>query len=203
MSGSDGNLSEGDRAAKVTLLLDAATKGGTGQSAEELMQLVYDQLRAVAQQHVQSERSGHTLSATALVHEVYLKLVGPRDIPWQNRGHFYAAAVEAMRRILLDHAKARGRKKRGGGMRGVDFEQAATLTSGVEEEDAPDYAALDEVICRLAEQDERMATIVRLRFFAGLSAAETAESLGVSERTVKSDWSFAKSWLARELRSAD
>ncbi len=164
----------------------------------QIFALVYNQLRAAAQQQMSAERAGHTLSATALVHEAWLKLLGPRDIPWQNRAHFYAAAVEAMRRILLDHAKARARHKRVGNRARLDLDAAATISS-TDEEKFQDFAALDEAICRLKDRDSRMAEVVRLRFYAGLSITDTAAILNVSERTVKNDWSFAKAWLAKEL----
>jgi RNA polymerase sigma factor (TIGR02999 family) len=171
-----------------------------GLTSDELFSYIYPDLRAIAQQRMNAERPSHTLTATALVHEVYLKLVGSRRIPWQNRAHFYAAAVEAMRRILLDHARAQQRQKRGKGKRPVSIEDLNNLEDGcwklIEDEK---FIALDEAICRLKEQDSRMAEVVRLRWLAGLTVAETAEVLNISERTVKNDWSFAKAWLAREL----
>jgi RNA polymerase sigma factor (TIGR02999 family) len=166
--------------------------------ANELLDQVYAQLRAAAQQRMKAERPGHTLSATALVHEAYLKLLGPRECPWKNRAHFYAAAVEAMRRILLDHAKAHGRIKRAPGGIRIDLDAAATIEGDGAAEPA-DIIALDEAVCRLRARDERMAEVVRLRYYAGLSVAETAAVLEVSEKTVKNDWAFAKAWLAREL----
>lgn len=170
-----------------------------------LLPLVYEQLRAAANNRMASERAGHTLGATALVHEAYLKLVGPREIPWQNRGHFYAAAAEAMRQILLDHAKARGRVKRGGGDQPRErrpLDDAATLVAPAHQADdhQPDCIALDAAMCRLEARDPRMAQVVRLKYYAGLEIAQIALALGVSERTVKNDWAFAKAWLERELR---
>lgn len=175
-----------------------------GDGADSLLPLVYAQLRAVAQQRLAEERRGHTLQATALVHEVYLKLVGPREVAWEGRGHFYAAAAEAMRQVLLDHAKARGRVKRGGGAGRVEFGEAATLGGPGEAGEGPDredFVALDDAIRRLASRDPRMAEVVRLRYYAGLEIAEVARVLGVSERTVKNDWAFARAWLERELRA--
>ncbi|MBL8736507.1 MAG: sigma-70 family RNA polymerase sigma factor [Planctomycetes bacterium] len=173
--------------------------GGTT-SPQTLLAQLYDQLRAAAQQQMARERQNHTLSATALVHEAWLRLAPPREIPFANRGHFYAAAVEAMRHILLDHAKAKGRKKRGGGKRTIDLDTPLDLAV---DEKLDDYLALDEAIERLRAHDPRMAEIVRLRFFAGLSVPEAAALLGVSERTVKSEWAFARAWLARSLQQEE
>ncbi len=196
-SGDSAGIPGGSADPRVTRILSDSKASHS--SVEELLPLVYEQLRALAQKRLAEERIGHTLQATALVHEAYLRLAGPRDIPWQNRAHFYSAAAEAMRRILLDHAKARGRDKRGGGRGRVDLEVASLeASSGVNQ---PDYAALDDAIRRLEVQDPRMGRVVHLRFYAGLSVAETALALGVSDRTVKSDWQFARAWLDRELRS--
>ncbi len=171
-----------------------------GLTSDELFSFIYPRLRAIAQQQMNAERPNHALTATALVHEVYLKLVGPRRISWQNRTHFYAAAVEAMRRILLDYAKARHRQKRGQGKRIVSLEELNQPQMDCLKFVGDDnFFALDEAICRLREQDARMAEVVRLRWFVGLTVAETAQVLDISERTVKNDWSFAKAWLAREL----
>ena len=174
-----------------------------------LPEILYSQLRAAAQQQMNSERQGHTLSATALVHEAYLRLAGTREQPWQGRGHFYAAAVEAMRRVLLDHAKARHRLKRGGDSGGqsrprarIDLDQAATMIAD-QSENVPDYVAIDDAICRLGGVGPRVAEIVRLRFYAGLSTAQIAEVLDVSERTVTNDWTFAKAWLTKDLESEE
>ncbi len=165
-------------------------------SAESLLAQLYTQLRGAAQQQMAKERANHTLSATALVHEAWLRLRGPRDVPFERRGHFYAAAIEAMRHVLLDHAKARGRKKRGGGKRPLDLDSPLDLGS---DDKLDDYLAIDEAIERLRRHDARLAEVVRLRLFTGLSVDETAALLGVSARTVKSDWSFARAWLHRNL----
>jgi len=163
------------------------------------MLTVYDALRRVAQTHMNAERGNNTLSATAVVHEAYLRLAAPRDLPWQHRAHFYVAAAEAIRRILIDHARARGRAKRGGDRPPVNLDTLAELP-GRNAEPEIDFIALDEAICRLKEQDPRAAAeVVRLRYFAGLSFADTALALNVSEKTAKNDWAFAKAWLAREL----
>lgn len=192
--------SETDSPAVTILLNDQET---ASERINRLLPLVYDQLRAAAQKQMAAERAGHTLAATALVHEAYLKLVGPREIPWQNRSHFYSAAAQAMRQILLDHAKARGRLKRGrdGQHHPVALEAAATVAVG---EGIPaghtDFIALDEAMRRLEARDPRLAQVVRLKYYAGLEIAQVALVLGVSERTVKNDWAFARAWLERALR---
>jgi RNA polymerase sigma factor (TIGR02999 family) len=178
----------------------AAAASGDRTAADRLLPLVYEQLRRQAQLRLAGERAGHTLQATALVHEAYIKLVGPRDLPWQGRAHFYAAAADAMRQVLLDHAKARGRVKRGGGIERLDLDEIATRGAPVAEDRRPDredFVALDDAIRRLASRDPRMAEVVRLRFYAGLEISEVALVLGVSERTVKNDWAFARAWLER------
>lgn len=190
-------MSEPDRA-DITQFINAA-------AADDLLAAVYDQLRAAAQKHMATERPGHTLAATALVHEAYLKLAGPREVPWQNRAHFYAAAAEEMRRILLDHAKSKRRQKRGGDARKehLPLDAAATLPlESAPGETQPDFVALDEAMRRLESQDPRLAQVVRLKFYAGLEIAHVALVLGVSERTVKNDWAFAKAWLERTLRES-
>ncbi len=180
--------------AKVTQLLSdlAAGKPDAGHA---LLPLVYDQLRRAAQQRMAQERSGHTLSATALVHEAYMRLVGDDDVKWDGRGHFYAAAAEAMRRILIEHARSRGRVKRGGDRQRVPL----NVVDLAAEPDPDQIMALDGAIERLAKEDARLAEIVRLRFYAGLSVEETAAALGISDRTVKRDWAFARAWLHREI----
>ncbi|UCG16480.1 MAG: sigma-70 family RNA polymerase sigma factor [Phycisphaerales bacterium] len=176
------------------LLSDAAD--GKSAATKELFNAVYDQLRQIARQRMAGERADHTLQPTALVHEVYLRLVGDRQLPWQNRAHFYAAAAEAMRRVLLDHAKARGRKKRGGSRRRVPLSVADVAESWNFEE----TLSLDDALRRLRERDPAVGDVVRLRFFAGLSIEEAAEALGVSPATVKRRWEFGRTWLFRELK---
>lgn len=181
----------------ATVLLNAAARGEAG-SRDALLALVYDQLCRHAQRQMGGERANHTLSATELVHEAYLRIAGPRELAWQNRAHFYAAVAEAMRRVLLDHAKGRARAKRGGGKPPAQLGESAMLTAE-NDENPCDLVAIDQAICRLKEKDPRMAEVVYLRYYAGLSTAEIALVLGVSERTVGADWSFAKAWLAKEL----
>jgi RNA polymerase sigma factor (TIGR02999 family) len=150
-----------------------------------------------------TERSNHTLSATALVHEAYLKLIGPRDVPWDGRGHFYAAAAEAMRRILLDHAKGRARLKRGGavGKNGTarPIEDLADLACG----DSEQIVKFDEAFHRLEAESPDGAAVARLRFYAGLSVEQTAAALGLSTSTVDRRWAFARAWLFRRLHEAE
>lgn len=162
----------------------------------DLLAQLYADLRSAAQRHMARERAHHTLTATALVHEAWLRLAPPRDVPFANRAHFYTAATEAMRRVLLDHAKARGRQKRSGPHVPLDLDTPLDLAT---DDRLGDYLALDEAIEALRAEDPRLAEIVRLRFFAGLSVAETAALLDVSERTVKGEWAFARAWLGRHL----
>jgi RNA polymerase sigma factor (TIGR02999 family) len=150
---------------------------------------------------MRDERQDHTLQATALVHEAYARLVGNDEIAWDSRGHFFVAAAEAMRRILIEHARGRERVKRGGGVTRVRL-PISVLDLAVDE-NPEEILSVDEAICRLSEQDARMGDVVRLRFFAGLSEQETAKALGVTDRTVRRDWTLARAWLQRELTRED
>jgi len=163
--------------------------------AADLLPLVYESLKELARQRMSLERSGHTLQATALVHEAYLRLVGTSKKGWSDRAHFFHAAAEAMRRILIEHARSRGRVKRGKGSRPVPIH----LLDLADDCDHDEILALDEAIRRLEEHTPDVAAVVRLRFFAGLSVAETAESLGMGRRSVDRAWSYARVWLYREL----
>ena len=165
---------------------------------DRLLPLVYDELRGLARARLAHERAGHSLQATALVHEAYIRMLGADSPSWNDRGHFFRAAAEAMRRILIDHARKRGRIKRGGGRIQVTLGDVQVGT-GLPLED---LMALDEAIQRLEEQDPRMAEIVRLRFFAGLSVEETGKALGISERTVKREWAVARAWLYEAMRES-
>jgi RNA polymerase sigma factor (TIGR02999 family) len=187
--------SQGD----VSGILDALRGASRAEALERLMPVVYAELRAMAQARLHQERPDHTLQATALVHEVYLRLVGSEHPPWQHRRHFFHATAEAMRRILIEHARRRGRVKRGGGRSRVPL----TALNLAHEHDLDDVLALDEGIRRLEEQDPMAADVVRLRFFAGLSVQETARALEVSERTVKREWAVARAWLFRALAGPD
>jgi len=163
-----------------------------------LLPVVYRELRVLANAQLRHERPDHTLQTTALVNEVYLRLLGGHQPPWNDRGHFFRAAAEAMRRILVEHARKRNRVKRGG-------DRLRVSLSGVGPgvcEDLDGILALDEALRRLEEQDPRAADVVRLRFFAGLSVDETAKELGSSERTLKREWSFARAWLYDALKDA-
>jgi RNA polymerase sigma factor (TIGR02999 family) len=195
-------MGEGPPAAPVdaTVLIHAAARGDRA-AADQLLPLVYEQLRKAAQQQLAGERAGHTLSATALVHEAYLALVGPREIPWAGRGHFYAAAAQAMRRVLLDHARARAAVSRGGGAARRAAVDLACLPDLASEEQSAGFLILDEAIVRLERVDSTAAEVVRLRFYAGLSIEQTASALGVSAPTVKRTWAFARGWLREAIES--
>ena len=169
---------------------------GDDSAINRLMPLVYDELRALAEGYLQRERPGHTLQATALVNEAYVRLVKQEDVEWRNRSHFFAVAAQAIRRILVDHARGHGRIKRGGDRGRVTLGPDVALCP----ERGLDLLALDEALGKLSGIDERQAQIVELRFFGGLKLQEVAEYLGVSPRTVDGDWSMARAWLRRELR---
>lgn len=173
---------------------------GDAQASQRLLPLVYDQLRKAAQRHISAEQPGLTLSATALVHEAYLKLAGPRKVAWQNKAHFYAAAAESMRRILIDHARSR-RAARGAERAHGGWKAARDLADLSSLENPDEILAFDSVLGRLESADRSAAQVVRLRFFAGLSVDETALALGVSARTVDREWAFARAWLVDALRS--
>lgn len=169
--------------------------GDPGLSTGALFPQVYARLRAVAQRHMSGERSAHTLQATALVNEAYLRLAGS-GVAWQGKGQFYIAAAEAMRHVLIDHARRRGAAKRGAGRAALDV---SSLLDVAVEENLDGIVALDAAIVRLQEHAPEAAAVVRLRFYAGLSVDGTAAALGVSARTVNREWTFARAWLAREL----
>ena len=181
----------------VTQLLKQLSSGNQDVLAE-LIPLVYDELRRLAAYHLRQERANHTLQATALVHEAYLRLVDQRHVDWKNRSHFFGVAAHLMRRILLMHARQHHAAKRGGAAQKISLEEAVVFTR----ERSAELVALDELLTRLAELDPLQARIVELRFFAGLSVEETADLLGISSATVKRDWAMAKAWLAREMGTA-
>ena len=163
--------------------------------------MVYDELRKLARSRMAREVGGHTLQPTALVHEAYLRLLGPEEQSWDSRGHFFAAAAEAMRRVLIDHARRRSRKKRGGASERVSFDDhAADLPAGLlgDGSDA-ELLALDQALNKLEARDETMTTVVKLRYFAGLSIRETAGAMGISTRSVNRQWTAARSWLRLEM----
>ena len=162
----------------------------------EILNLVYTELRRQAHRYLRKERPGHTLQTTALVHEAYLKLIKQKSIAWESRSHFFGVAATMMRRILIDYAKTKHRLRRGGVHSDLPLENALTIS--VSETDF-DLLELDEALNRLAAKEAHLAKVVELRFFSGLDVVETAEVLGISESTVKRDWQMAKAWLHREL----
>ena len=180
----------------ITEQLRNWTGGKDTEASDAVLNLVYDELHRQAQRYLRRERPGHTLQTTALVHEVYLKLVKQENIAWESRSHFFGIAAKLMREILIDYARTKHRAKRGGANDKVPLENA--LTVGVSDIDF-DLLALDEALTRLAAKEEQLTEIVELRFFSGLSVEDTAEVLGISDSTVKRDWQMAKAWLHREL----
>jgi RNA polymerase sigma-70 factor, ECF subfamily len=198
----------------VTQLL-AKWRGGNEAALGELTGLVYQELRSLAQRHLRRERHNHTIQRTALVHEAFVRLVNQQSVDWQSRAHFFGLASNLMRRILVDHARARLASKRGGGMAAVSLDE---ITSPADPEEtggsvSPSYAepahidgetdddvtAIDEALTRLNALDERQAKIVEMRYFGGLTIEETAQVLDISDATVKREWTLARAWLKREL----
>lgn len=182
----------------VTEMLAQWSDSGNREALDNLMPIVYEELRRQAARYLQRERGDHTLQTTALVHEAYVRLIDQVNVRWQNRAHFYAIAAEMMRRILVDHARRRHAAKRGGDAVKVTLDEAVNAAG---ERDL-DLIAVDEALTKLAALDQQQARVVEMRFFGGLNVDETAEVLGISERTVKRDWSVAKAWIRRELRVA-
>lgn len=180
---------------ETTRLLNLMSQGDVA-AAGAVQALVYDQLRRIAQVRMNQERRDHTLQATALVNEAYLKLVGQGPIEWSTRAQFFAAAAESMRRILIDHARTRNRAKRADQGRRLPLDVVDLAC----DENLPEILALDEAICRLAVDEPEVARVVQLRFFAGLSVDETAEVMGIGSRSVDRYWTFARAWLFRALR---
>ena len=176
----------------VTRLLDAAAAGDR-KAAADLLPLVYDELRKLAAARLAAEAPGHSLDPTALVHEAYLRLVG--DQQFDGRGHFFAAAAEAIRRILVNHARDRKRLKRGGGRQRVDLDRLTGLAAASDD----DLLGLDDALDRLAKDHPAAAALVQLRFFAGMTLGEAADALGMPRRTADRHWSFARAWLADAL----
>ncbi len=183
---------------EVTQILDAMGRGET-HAAAHLLPLVYDELRRLAAARLAAEPSGHTLQPTALVHEAYLRLAGvPNGDRWDGRGHFFAAAAEAMRRILIDGARRKAAEKHGGGLRRQALEPDAAAVP----EPREDLLALDEALTRLEAEDPLKANLVKLRYFAGLSLPEAAAALNLSERTAGRHWAYARAWLRRAAEDA-
>ena len=184
-------------AGDITRLLQEWNRGSE-QALEELIPLVYDELRRLAERHLQRERSGHTLQPTAVVHEVYLRLVDQKRVSWKNRGHFFAVAAQTMRRLLVDHARRHDAGKRGGAVTRVPLQEADGATPAREAE----VVALDRALKRLAELDALQAKVIELRYFGGLTVEESADVLGTSASSVARAFRLAKMWLYRELSVA-
>ena len=178
----------------VTQLLNAIERGDSA-AAEQLLPLVYDELRKLAAAKMAKEQPGQTLQATALVHEAWLRLAGGRQQRWDSRRHFFAAAAEAMRRILVEKARRRQRVRHGGGLERVDVDDVE-ITAGVRQDQ---LIALDDALTKLEQDDPQKADVVKLRYFVGMTNEETAETLGLSRATVERYWSFAKAWLFKEI----
>jgi RNA polymerase sigma factor (TIGR02999 family) len=183
-----------DSSQQITLLLIDWSKGDEF-ALEQLMPLVYSELRQMARRYMKKQPSGHTFQTTELIHETYLKLAGQNEQNWENRSHFFGVAAKAMRHILVDYAKAKHRDKRGGWQERVTFTEGAAVSLTRSEE----ILALDDALNQLAAMDERKVRVVEMKFFGGLTVDEISEILKISPETVKRDWSFAKTWLLREL----
>lgn len=183
----------------VTQILKDAS-GGNRDALDRLLPLVYHELRRLAQRHLDGERGDHTLQATALVHEAYLRLIDQRRVEWKNRAHFFAIASQAIRRILIDHARARGAARRGGGAEKLPIEAALDIAP---EQTPAELVALDDALTRFATNEPEKARIVEMRFFGGLTNEEVAAVTGTSLSTVERQWRFARAWLFRDLRGAE
>jgi RNA polymerase sigma-70 factor, ECF subfamily len=194
------SLSEGwsetmaTKMAQATKIVNDIVAGNRGAS-EQLFALVYDDFRKLAGMYLKRERAGHTLQPTALVHEAYLKLIDQTRVEWHGKTHFFAVGAQAMRRILVDHARRRNRLKHGGGRYRICLNEGLALSPQKDE----DLLAVDEALQKLTTVDPRQATIVELRFFGGLSVEEVAEVLGVSKRTVEKEWTMVRAWLRSEI----
>lgn len=173
----------------------AAVRDGEPGATHELAPLVYAELRELAERTLRGERPGHTLQPTALVHEAFMRLVDTEEVRWDNRAHFFGAAGRAMRRILVDFARSRDSWKRGGRRNRITLDENIATSA----DKAPDFAALDEALTKLQARDPRKGSIVELRFFVGLPVREIADILGLSERTVRREWAFAKAWLVQAM----
>ncbi len=186
---------------EVTQLLSAIGQGDR-QATAELLPLVYDELRRLARAHMAGERAEHTLQATALVHEAYLRLVGDSDTPWDNRGHFFSAAAEAMRRILIEHARSRNAQKRGGALERVELNDALSPLA-LPAENLENLLALDEALTQLAIEAPAKAELVKLRYFAGLSLEQAADALKISPATAKRYWAYCRAWLYKRVAARE
>ena len=182
----------------VTRILNAIERGDA-KATDELLPLLYEELRLLAAQRLSHEPPGQTLQATALVHEAYLRLVGDDPRSWENRGHFFAAAAEAMRRILVERARHRQSDRHGGGLHKVPFDEAIPTIDDPKE----DLLALDDALDKLAREDEQLAAVVKLRYFAGLTLSQIAEVMGVTRRTVDRHWALGRAWLYQEMTKGE
>lgn len=183
---------------QITVLLSDITSGNKSK-ANELLPLVYDQFKSLASNYFRRENKGHTMQPTELVHEAYMKLVDQDRVDWKGKTHFFAVGAQAMRRILVDHARAKNRIKRGSGEPKLSLDEGLTISTEKNE----DLINLDDALLRLEQIDERQAKIVELRFFGGLNVAETAEAMGLSKRTVEKEWTMIKAWLRKEISEGD
>lgn len=183
---------------QISLLLERAGNGDRG-ALNELIPLVYDELRRIASRYIRRERSGQDLQVTALVNEAYIRLIGQRDVTWQNRSHFFGVAAKMMRRILVDHARTAKADKRGGGVACVSLNDENVPVH----QRSADIVALDEALGRLANRDPKLARLVELRYFAGLTSKEVADVLGVSVSTVEREWVAARAWLYRAMTAGE
>ena len=182
---------------KITKLLKDWNDGDR-EAFDKLFPVVYKELHKRASQYLRNERRGHTLQTTALINEAYVNLVDKDDIEWESRSHFYAIASKAMRRILVDHARAKRRKKRGGGIQNLPLDEARYVSS---KQEGVDLVEMDEALERLGKFDERQARIVELKYFCGMTNDETADVLGISNATVRREWNVAKLWLHKQLKN--
>jgi RNA polymerase sigma factor (TIGR02999 family) len=180
---------------EITLLLDSVARGDA-KASEELLPIVYEELRRLAAHKMSAEAAGHTLQATALVHEAWLRLVGSDHQSWQNRAHFFGAAAEAMRRILVEHARRKQSLKRGGNAEHVELADSALVLTAPPDE----LLAVHEALDKLAVQDSAAAELVKLRYFVGMTMEEAASALGLAKRTAENLWTYARVWLHREIR---
>ena len=191
-------MAKASRPDEVTALLSELSHGNK-EAEQTLVPLIYDELKRLAKSYMRRERTDHTLQTTALVHEAYLKLVRQNTVSWRSRSHFFGIAAQLMRRVLVDHARARLRQRRGGAQELLPLNETLAFSP----EHSKELLKLDEALERLSAMDARQGRVVELRFFGGLSIEETSELLNVSSKTVKRDWLAAKAWLHGELRSSD
>ena len=180
----------------VTRILNAIEQGDE-RATDELIPLVYEELRLLAAQKLSQELPGQTLQATALVHEAYIRLVGEEDRNWDSRGHFFAAAAEAMRRILIENARRKRTNKRGGGQKRLDLRESILISK--DDSTLDEIIVLDEALEKLERKDKLKADLIKLRFYAGLTIEQSAKSLGISLTTAKTQWTYARAWLLREV----